>query len=88
MISSMMWQLKTHGMTIDEIKERSQERYKKRQATDSSVGPQRGPASLPRILAQVKQDVTELERAGALAEQQTVDEDSEVLQPQEGSSSH
>lgn len=54
----------------------------------NDVGPQRGPSSLPRILAQVKQDVAELKRAGALAERKTLDEVGEVLQPQEGSSDY
>lgn len=51
----------------------------------NDIGPQRGPASLPRILAQVKQDGAELERAGTQAKRKTVDEVGEVFQPQEGS---
>lgn len=51
----------------------------------NDIGPQRGPASLQRILAQVKQDGAELERAGAQVERKTVDEVGEVLQSQEGS---
>lgn len=52
----------------------------------NDVGHQRGPALLQRILAQVKQDVAELERAGAQAKRKTMDEVGEVLRPQEGSS--